>query len=268
MHDKPRIPIGNGATVAGDGFVRVFDADAKVPTYLYTRGDETKPDKSASLSPAVPASLGGRLPEIAPIKLPPSVFDPENRDFVGKELVALEKAKIKKSQELLAKAEKGEAYALAEADLQLAKGRLDALLATLVAERHDDAGTIDGEEGKKAAAEAVRAQRQHAVLEARKNLLVARKELANPKATAGAKEVFAKKVAAIEKQLAKAEMDEKAPARVAYVKRAIKSYPRESTGRRLALARRRAIPPCSTGWPANSWNRRRIAWRSRAMVGA
>src|SRR5262249_23166807 len=47
----------------------------------------------------------------------------------------------------------------------------------------------------------------------------------------------AKKVAATEKVLAKAEADAKAPPTTAYTKRPVKLYPQTSTGRRLALAR-------------------------------
>lgn len=231
--EKPRIPIGNGATVPGDGFVRVFDADAKAPTYLFTRGDETMPDKAKSLPPGVPAALGGRFPEIVPVKMPASVYDPEKREFVVNELVAAANAAIKQAQEKLAKADKGEGLALAEAEVELAKGRHAALVATLAAESLEDAGRIDSDEGKKAAAEAVRTQRRQAVLEAKKNLLVAQKEIATGKGA----DFYVKKAAAAEKQLAKAEMDEKAMATLAYVKRAIKTYPPESTGRRLAFAR-------------------------------
>lgn len=232
MLEKPRISTGNGFSILGDGFVRVFDADVKTPTYLYIRGEETKPDKSATIAPGVPAALGGRLPDFTPVKLSPAVYDPEKRDFVVKELIASEEAKIKLAQEKLDKATP-EARPLAEAEVELVKGKFAALLATLKAERFEDAGKIDSTEGKQAAADAVRAQRQQLMLEAKKNLIIARKELADPKTNA----IAVKKVAAIEKQLAKAEADEKGPANFAYAKRAIKSYPRESTGRRLAFAR-------------------------------
>lgn len=231
--EKPRMSVGNGFFITGDGFVRVFDADPKVPTYLFARGDETMPDKTASLAPGVPAALGGNLPEIVPIKLPPSVYDPEKRDFVVKEVLAAEEAKIKLAEEKLAKADMGDARALAEVEVQLARARHAALQATLNAERLEDAGQIGSDEGKQAAAQAVAAQRHQAGWEARKNLLVAQKELADPKT----KEAAVKKVAAIEKQLAKLEANEKAEPGTAYTKRPIQSYPRESTGRRLALAR-------------------------------
>jgi len=231
MLEKPRIAIGNGATVSGDGFVRVFDADAKTPTYLFIRGDEKMPDKTTPLGPAVPTALGGCFPKIVSVKLSAEIYDPEKRPFVSNDLVATAEATIKQAQEKLAKAEKNDA--LAEAEVELAKGRHAALVATLAAERLDDSGKIESDEGKMAAAEAVRGQRRQAVLEAKKNLLVARKELATSKGS----DFYVQKAATAEKQWAKAEMDEKAPPTLAYVKRTIKTYPQESTGRRLAFAR-------------------------------
>ena len=212
------------------GLVRIFDGNPKAETFLLARGDLGRPDKKPAV-PGVPNVLGGVFPAIEPVKLPPTAYAPEKRDFVVKEVIAASEAGIKLAQEKLAKAQKGDE--LAEADLQLAKARHAALLATLHAERLDDAGKKDTEEGKKAAHGAVLAQRQQTVGEARKNLLAARKELADPKT----KDVAVKKVAPAEKALAKAEMDEKAPPTLMYTKRAVKTYPQESTGRRLAFAR-------------------------------
>src|SRR5438132_2606685 len=45
-----------------DGLVRAFDADLKVPTYFFVRGDDRTPDKSKTLIPAVPEALGGHFP--------------------------------------------------------------------------------------------------------------------------------------------------------------------------------------------------------------
>jgi len=235
--EKPRMSTGNGFSIHGDGFVRVFDADPKAPTYLHIRGETTMPDKTAPIAPGVPAALGGRLPEIAPVPLPRSVHDPEKREFVVRELLAAEEVKVRAIEEKAAKAagdaKAGDAKALADLDVELAKAKLAVLRATLEAERFDDAGTIQSDAGKKAAAEAVTAQRRQAVLEARRSLLIAKKELADPKTNAAA----VKKVAAIEKVLAKVQTEEKAPPGFAYVKRAIKTYPPQSTGRRTALAK-------------------------------
>ena len=212
------------------GLVRIFDGNPKAETFLLARGDLGRADKKP-LAPGVPHVLGGVFPSIELIKLPSGAYAPEKRDFVVKEVIAASAAGIKTAQEKLAKSQKGDE--LVDADLQLAKARHTALLATLHAERLEDAGKKDTEEGKKAGHAAVLAQRQQAVQEARKNWLAARKELADPKT----KDVAVKKVAAAEKALAKAEMDEKAPPTLMYTKRAVKTYPQESTGRRLAFAR-------------------------------
>ena len=42
-----------------DGLVRVFDAKAEQPTFLFVRGNEATPDKEHPLAPAVPRALGG-----------------------------------------------------------------------------------------------------------------------------------------------------------------------------------------------------------------
>jgi hypothetical protein len=211
------------------GLARVFDGNPKAETFLLARGDLGRPDKKPT-PPGVPGALGGTLSPTA-IKLPFSAYAPEKRDFVVKQVITASEAGIKLAEDKLTKAAKGDE--LLEADLQLAKVRHAALLATLQVEQIEDAGKKDSEEWKKAAGAAVQAQRQQAVLEARKSLLAARKELAEPKT----KDAAGKKVEAAEKALAKAETDAKAPLTVAYTKRAVKTYPQESTGRRLAFAR-------------------------------
>lgn len=233
MLEKPRINIGNGATLIGDGFVRVFDADAKTPTYLFVRGEPTLPDKTMPLSCGVPEALGGRLPETVSVPLSAAVFNPEKREFVVKDLIAASAASIKQAEEKLAQAVQTDAKELAEAEVQQAQGRHVALLAVLEAERLEDAGQSESEKGKAAAVEAVRAQRQQALLEARRSVIAAKKRLADPKTNG----VAVKEVPLAEKQLAKAEMDLQQPLNGNYVKRAVKTYPQESTGRRSSLAR-------------------------------
>ena len=53
---------------AKGGLPRVFDDFLETPTFLFTRGDETRPDKRP-LTPATPAVLGGEV-RIAPVRLP------------------------------------------------------------------------------------------------------------------------------------------------------------------------------------------------------
>jgi hypothetical protein len=81
-----RVP-GQSDTKA-DGLVRVFDADADRPTYLFERGNEAAPDKAHPLVAAVPAVLGGDALKIASIDLPAEAYYPGLRAFVQSESLA------------------------------------------------------------------------------------------------------------------------------------------------------------------------------------
>jgi hypothetical protein len=81
---------------AADGngdLVRAFDADAARPTYLFTRGNEARPDTAHPLLPAVPRALGGDALCVEPLALAPTVYYPGLRPLVQQE--ALEQAKAK-----------------------------------------------------------------------------------------------------------------------------------------------------------------------------
>ncbi|MDX1944725.1 MAG: DUF1549 and DUF1553 domain-containing protein [Pirellulaceae bacterium] len=229
----PRIDLSNGYFASGNGIARAFDEDVTKPTYLFLRGDENTPDKSASLPPGVPAALGGKLPEIVPVKLSPAVYDPEKRPIAVEEVVATSALRVTQTAERLAKATGEPSRRLAEADLAIAEARHAALLAALEAERLEDAGQIDSDPGRQSIANAARAQRRQSMAEAGKNLVVAKLELASPITAPAA----AKKIETIEQAIAKLAAEDDGPPSTTYVKRPIKSYPRESTGRRLALAR-------------------------------
>ena len=64
-----------------DGLARVYDAD-KAPTYLFERGDESRPDKVHPLAPAVPAILRPAVSLAAPINLSTTASYPGSRPFV------------------------------------------------------------------------------------------------------------------------------------------------------------------------------------------
>jgi hypothetical protein len=67
---KVRIdPVPGEKDTKKDGLARAFDADAKVPTYLYERGDERTPDKSRVIAPGVPEFFKLPYPEAKPVKL-------------------------------------------------------------------------------------------------------------------------------------------------------------------------------------------------------
>ncbi len=60
-HDVRTDPLPGEPDLEKDGLVRVYDAAADTPTYLFHRGQEHQPDKSNPLSPALPQVLGGEL---------------------------------------------------------------------------------------------------------------------------------------------------------------------------------------------------------------
>ena len=76
--------VDNGADkVLAEGLSRVFDKDLETPTWLFTRGDDRRPDKSKPMLPGVPASLGGEV-KIEPVDLPVEAFYPALRKEVVK----------------------------------------------------------------------------------------------------------------------------------------------------------------------------------------
>ncbi len=70
------------------GLPRVFDADAKAPTYLFERGDDKRPVKDKPLSPGVPAALAPNTFAPAEVKFAPEVVHPTLRESVREELLA------------------------------------------------------------------------------------------------------------------------------------------------------------------------------------
>ncbi len=239
--------------LAKDGLPRVYDATPAVPTYLFIRGDDRTPDKTP-LQPGVPDLLGGKFGKVEPVTLPRAAYAPDRRAFVLKETLDLSAANVVKARQALAGAlvpalqaipfspsrafllpvlslktynKAIDALALADLDVRLAEARDAALKLVLRLEDCEEAGKQDSPEWKQLATAAVRAQRQVALLEARRNLLAAR----------DATNDAAKKGAELEKVLAKAEADARLPDTTAYVKRPLPAYPQTSTGRRLAFAR-------------------------------
>ena len=65
----------SSSTQTADGLVHTYDGDSAVPTYFLPRGDERNPDKSRSIAPGVPVSLGGTL-NITPVELPAAAVAP------------------------------------------------------------------------------------------------------------------------------------------------------------------------------------------------
>jgi mono/diheme cytochrome c family protein len=68
------------------GLVRAFDQDAGTPTFLFTRGDEKRPDKEHPLAAGVPAVLARGDLKIEPVTLAPTDYYPGLRPWVRQEI--------------------------------------------------------------------------------------------------------------------------------------------------------------------------------------
>jgi hypothetical protein len=219
-----------------DGLTRVYDQWPAPPTYVFERGDDRKPLKERAMEPGVPAILGAS-PAIEPVKLPRSAIAPHRRAFViaddtaaAEKAVAAASAAVESAQQavvdLTAAALDGkeetrrklqealERLPVARMELSIAEARRTALAAELVVERLQE----EGADATAALAEALAAQKARALAVARRDRLLAAR-------------ASREKLDAAEKAVAAAE----APA--AYVPRALPTYPAQSSGRRLALAR-------------------------------
>src|SRR5262249_468614 len=164
------------------------------PTYLFTRGDEAKPDKSRSVPAAVPAFFEAKL-AIEPVKLSPTAQFPEKQPFIVNESLVQSEQAVTGAREALAKLSRTsfpalpavgnplatavrwwsavEALTLADLDVRLAEARLAALRAVLQAERLEDARKANTPEWQHAAKQAAGAQLTAAVIVASRNLLLA-----------------------------------------------------------------------------------------------
>ena len=101
-----------------DGIPRVFDGLIDAPTYLYVRGDETKPDMSRVIAPGVPQILAFKTLAIQPVALPQEAWQPERREWVLNAYVDAARRKVDvaardltSAQDRLAAAKKGSAEA-------------------------------------------------------------------------------------------------------------------------------------------------------------
>jgi hypothetical protein len=240
-----------------DGLVHAYDADPKVATYLFLRGDERNPDKSAPILPGIPSALGGTF-DIKSVSLPRTASQPDKRDFVVQETIAAAETARAADRAAVEKATKTSTTApdqrkLLALSAVVSEAQYAALLAVLRVEQREDAGQQGTEGWKQAEQEATSAQRKQALAVAERDLFAAQQALSaaqampSPPAVTNGKtpdkqkqaalETAKTRVAETEKALAVAKSDLASPPSVAYKPRSGSAYPSESTGRRLAFAR-------------------------------
>ena len=264
-HDVRTDRIPGQLDTAKDGLVRAFDKQPDRRTHLLIRGDERTPDTNKVMEAGVPFALcgltsaartGGKL-AVEPVKLPLFAAQPDQREFVFQDTLAASEKSLAEAREAFAKLKADSTNASAkvrEQELALAatEAKHAALAAVIGAEKLDVAGRKDSEDWKRAATNAVTAQRRQAVADARLKLhqtqtaLDAALKQTNDTATAKAPakkgdkptdpEALKKQLADTEKALAAAEKDLQTPPTTAFKPRPVESYPVTSTGRRLAFA--------------------------------
>jgi hypothetical protein len=221
-----------------DGLSRVFDAELDRPTYLFVRGDNQNPDKSRTLEPAVPATVGPVLGKIEARPLPVESYYPDHRGFVEGDLIAQAKASIERAEADLRKARESNAAAekllVAEKTLAAAQAQLPSLQARIAADRAKYSDPPDPAYEEKAA-EARKKEREAGILKADEEVYRAMLQFNEARAKAKPGSVADEKaVSEAAKRLADAQAALTQSAE-GYSPLG-KIYPDRTSGRRLALA--------------------------------
>ena len=232
------------------GSVRVFDKDAAAKTWFYTGGDErNRLTNRPPVLPTMPAFLGGKSLQVTPVSLPTTVSYPGAKPFIRE-------AELKRVDDGLAAAKQVLATnktAVTEARLATAEAERVSVLARLAAdEAKFGAPSIARQEASDTnllARAASKAERQFKLAAGKEALVKAESALATAKTnSAAAKDDKAK--ADTKAALTKAETALTTARKVVAESEAALAdpklaeaytafspvYPRESTGRRKALA--------------------------------
>jgi hypothetical protein len=267
-------PLPGQPNLELDGLSRIYDGDPQAPTYFYVRGNEKNPDKSKSLSPAVPRALGGSPLKIEPVALPRGEICPEKRPYVQRDLLAAAqkeadqaRAKVDESQQAIDRLEgilaasgktpeeRAKAQTALQAELEalplgllsvpLHEAKRASLEASEKAQELEDAGDRATDVFRAAAESAWVAERRLQILESKRGQFLARRAVAKAQAEAKKPEEIAalrKKLDEAERALAQAEAKARLAPSTDFARRKVTVYPAQSSGRRLALARWIASP--------------------------
>ena len=192
------------ADLARDAIPRAYDRNPETPTYLFVRGQETQPDRSRVMAPGVPALLGVTLPDIRPVDLPPTAWQPERRPWVLETQVRVARQELEtvraEAARALAKAAastNAAASVSSSAKIAVAEARLESVIRRAEAQRaswKDDPTSASAAETTDAARRAaVKAERREKL--ARHRLTLAETEQKRATAEASKKDALAKELA-------------------------------------------------------------------------
>ncbi len=241
---EDRLPLGPNAS--RDGLPRAFDAKLSEPTYLFLRGDDGRPDKTKVIAAGVPDFLAKAPIQPTPIRVPAASRHPMLRPFIKDDLRARASKAVEDARRTL-DAATPDNRPIADATVIVTEASQRAIDARILA----DEARVSEPPGPEAKPLAVRAKRAQADLAAREA------DLRLAKAQAGlsaARKALKDGDGATKTALSAAEAELVAAASavsssfVGIETTATDytplgpSYPAESTGRRLALAKWIASP--------------------------
>ena len=256
-HDVRIDRVPGQMDIEKDGMSRIYDAHPDQKTFLFVGGDDRKPDTSNPLEPRLPEVLSSDAFELRPVSLPFTAYYPSLRDFVTQQLIAEADRELKEAKGSSSRQEDPTSFAgqLALGKLELARAKLVSLRGRIAAERarlrnavparngaiRNPLRNASSEETADLAQQASAAERRVAVAESAIELLRANQDLEALRRSAD-DDALAKKLAMAEKALVQARKKSEAARQAVQINSQKysalgKSYPTNSTGRRLALVR-------------------------------
>lgn len=277
----PKYDYGKAYKPITSGMVRICDEKLDAETFMYSGGEERNIiSGKPAVAPGGPAIIGGDKLVIESVELPPSAWYPGLKAFAREEEVALRQqslddatATLRKAQDLVENAARQVAESVAvseneETDAAVSIAKQD-LAAAELTQRVDEANVVRAEaelaainariradqiryedapgDADTAAKSASRAERQAALETARvefaraeRELVAAQRQAASDPSTAAEVPKAEQQVAATKTAVAKAESQLDVESTTYTL--LSPQYPKQSTGRRTALARWIASP--------------------------
>jgi hypothetical protein len=92
------------ADLEKNGIPRVYDGLLDTPTYLFVRGEDTKPDTTKPIEPGVPDVIAFKELAIKPVVLPQTAVEPERRPWVLDTHLATARRAVESAEAAVAKA--------------------------------------------------------------------------------------------------------------------------------------------------------------------
>ena len=213
-----------------NGLPRVYDADLKMATYVFEKGDERRPVKDNPILARIPTFFG-QGHELTAIDIPPEEANPFLKDWVGREEIQRLEAEFKRLEKVR---QKNPNDKLTERLLETARTQIEATQKIVEADRLQLSGD------KSMARAASEAQHAFNLAKTRENIARAEIKAADFRERLKTDPSRKAQLLAAEKEVAKYETElaklKKAKPGANYQPLA-KVYPAKSTGRRTALAR-------------------------------